>query len=461
MSRPNILYIHSHDTGRYIQPYGRGVATPSLQRLAEEGVFFRQAFSAAPVCSASRSALLTGQMPHSNGMMGLAHRGFHLNDYSQHLASFLGKAGYHTALAGEQHEIPDHPERLGYQEILPVNPKGADGVASAAEAFLSRPIQGPFFLSVGFHETHREFPNLSPSPSPEGRGEHTFPSSPSRPSGEGPGERFNFVLPPAPLPDLPVVRQDMAGFVASARALDAGVGRVLAALETSGLAANTLVIATTDHGIAFPGMKCTLTDHGLGVYLILRGPGPFQPGRVVDAMVSHLDLYPTLCELLDLPAPAYLQGCSLIPLLRGQVDKLHSELFGEVTYHAAYEPMRSVRTSRWKYIRRFDYRTRPVLPNCDDSPSKTALLGLGWGEREIVAEQLYDLVLDPNEANNLALLPQSAGTLVEMRARLENWMRSTNDPLLTDPAQFTPRDAVANDPDGLSPSEPPRRVFPF
>ena len=85
MPRPNVIYINSHDTGRYIQPYGYAVRTPNLQRLAEQGVMFRQAYNAGPTCSPSRAALVTGQCPHSCGMTGLAHRGFALKDYSHHL----------------------------------------------------------------------------------------------------------------------------------------------------------------------------------------------------------------------------------------------------------------------------------------------------------------------------------------------------------------------------------------
>jgi N-sulfoglucosamine sulfohydrolase len=95
--KPNILYIHSHDTGRYIQPYGHNIPTPHIQKMAEEGVLFRKAFCAAPTCSPSRAALLTGQSAHSSGMLGLAHRGFSLNDYDQHLANYLKKQGYETA----------------------------------------------------------------------------------------------------------------------------------------------------------------------------------------------------------------------------------------------------------------------------------------------------------------------------------------------------------------------------
>src|SRR5512138_3471119 len=104
MALPNILYIHSHDTGRYIQPYGYTVPTPNLQHLAEQGVLFSNAFCAAPTCSPSRAALLTGQCAHSSGMIGLAHRGFNLNNPAQHLATILHNNGYRTALVGVQHE---------------------------------------------------------------------------------------------------------------------------------------------------------------------------------------------------------------------------------------------------------------------------------------------------------------------------------------------------------------------
>src|SRR5579885_602092 len=110
---PNILYIHSHDTGRYIQPYGWNVPTPSLQKLASEGILFRRAFSAAPTCSPSRASLLTGHCPHNNGMLGLAHRGFSLNDYSQHILHWLRPHGYRSTLIGVQHIAKD-PQVIGY-----------------------------------------------------------------------------------------------------------------------------------------------------------------------------------------------------------------------------------------------------------------------------------------------------------------------------------------------------------
>ena len=423
--RPNILYIHSHDTGRYLQPYGHAVPAPNLQRLAEQGVLFRRAFSAAPTCSPSRASLLTGQCPHSNGMLGLAHRGFSLADYRRHIVHTLrDKAGYHSALVGLQHVARD-PKVIGYDEIPPVKNMRVDNVAPAAVEWLNHAPRQPFWLTVGFFETHREF------------------------RAPGPAEDARYTIPPAPIADTPDTRRDMAAFKASARALDEGAGAVLKALEANGLAGNTLVISTTDHGVAFPYMKCNLTDHGFGISLIMRGPGVFQGGKVSDALISQVDLFPTICDVLDIERPAWLEGKSILG------KEANEEVFAEVNYHAAYEPKRAVRTDRWKYIRNFGGRARPVLPNCDDSPSKDLWLKNGWRNRPVEPEELYDLVFDANETRNVAADAAQASTLTEMRGRLDRWMRRTNDPLLRGPVP-APEGAMVNDPDGTSPRETPR-----
>jgi N-sulfoglucosamine sulfohydrolase len=429
--RPNILYIHSHDTGRYVQPYGYAISTPHIQALAEEGVLFRKAFCAAPTCSPSRASLLTGQHAHNSGMLGLAHRGFSLTNYHQHILYTLRKEGYHSALIGEEHLAKDH-RTIGYDRVYEVDGFHAQTLAPVAARML-RATPQPFFLSVGFFETHREF--LKP-----------------------PSKRdANYSRPPAPLPDTPETRRDMGAFKASAWDLDWGIGTVLEALQASGLAERTLVICTTDHGIAFPRMKGNLTDHGIGVMLIMRGPGGFTGGKVYDALVSLIDLFPTICDLLSIDRPRWLQGVSLLPLVQGEVEQVRETIFAEVTYHAAYEPQRAVRTQRWKYIRRFDHHLGPVLPNCDDSPSKDVLIQHGWRERSRPLEQLYDLVFDPNEANNMANDLSVALVLEDMRTRLDDWMRQTNDPLLHGPVAAPPGSEL-NDPDQLSPSYPTRFV---
>lgn len=116
--KKNVLLLHTHDTGRCIQPYGYAVETPHLAAFARQGALFRQAFDCGPTCSPARAALLTGQVPHECGMLGLAHRGFGLNDPGKHLANYLRGNGYRTVLAGIQHETNDKPATLGYEENI-------------------------------------------------------------------------------------------------------------------------------------------------------------------------------------------------------------------------------------------------------------------------------------------------------------------------------------------------------
>jgi len=170
-------------------------------------------------------------------------------------------------------------------------------------------------------------------------------------------------------------------------------------------------------------------------------------------MVSQLDLYPTICDVAGVEHPDFLQGTSMMPLVTGESASIHDQVFSEVTYHAAYEPQRAVRTDRWKYIRRFDGRDRAVLANCDDSATKDLLVEAGWGDRPVAEEELYDLLLDPSEEHNLAAEARCAGKLDEMRGRLSQWMENTADPLLDGPIP-PPPGAEINDPDQISPDEP-------
>ena len=425
---PNIVYLHSHDTGRYVQPYGHQIQTPNIQRLADQGLLFRQAFCAAPSCSGSRACLLTGQWAHVNGMTGLAHRGWELDDYGRHILHPLRAAGYWSALIGEQH-LSKEPEALGYDHVVEIGTTKVHSIAPAAQQLIrSRPPQ-PFFLSVGFFETHREF----------------FEPSSVRDALYG--------APPAHLPDTPEIRADMAAFKASARSFDQGVGAVLHALDEQDLADDTLIVLTTDHGLPFPGAKGSLSDRGLGVLLIMRGPGGFHGGHVVDALVSQVDLYPTLCELAGAPLPEDVHGVSLLPLVRREVAEVRDELFAELTYHAAYDPMRAIRTRRHKLIRHFGERLLPVLPNVDDSPSKDLLVAAGWAEQPRPRLELYDLLADPIEMRNLAYDEAFSEVLDALSSQLDAWMRETGDPLLDGPVPV-PLGGVVNDPAGRSAREP-------
>ena len=224
--------------------------------------------------------------------------------------------------------------------------------------------------------------------------------------------------------------------------------------QIGGLADDTIVILTTDHGLAFPGAKATLTDRGLGVMLIVRGPGGFHGGKVSEALVSQIDLFPTLCELTGIPRPDWLQGRSLLPLVRRETDEVNDAIFAELTFHAAYEPQRAIRTQRHKYIRRFGDRLTPVLPNVDDGPTKELLIASGWADRPLPREELHDLLFDPAEAANMADDPAYSEVRAELAGRLEAWMRETADPLLEGDVE-PPPGAEVTDPDQLSPAGAP------
>lgn len=433
--KPNIIYLNSHDTGRWIQPYGYPVETPNLQAFAEDAVVFRNAFCMNPTCSPSRAALLTGQSPHNSGMLGLAHLGWRLNDTRQHWIHTLHDAGYTSYFTGGQHLAPgmEGTKSIGYDHILEAVGQRA-WADRAAELFAEAPEE-PFYLEVGFSDCHRrrrDFPDELPADDPR------------------------WMRGPNCLPDDPRVRKEFAGFKRLARDLDANLGVILSALESTGLADNTMVIITTDHGIDFPRMKCTLRDDGIGVFLMMRGPrgSDWRGGQLIESMVSQIDVFPTLCDLAGCERPDWLQGSSLTPLVEGRADEVNDAIFGEVNYHAAYEPKRTVRTDRYRYVKRFDDRTRPVMPNCDDSPSKEVWGEHGWRERAVAEEALYDVVFDPIEVHNLADDPAYADVLADMRARLDRWMRETNDPLLNGPIA-KPEGAVVNSVDGASAQETP------
>ena len=380
---PNILYIHSHDTGRYVQPYGYQVPTPNIQLLADQGVLFREAFCAMPTCSGSRACLLTGEGGAGNGMLGLAHRGWRLNDYRHHLVHTLRGAGYRSTLIGEQH-ISGDPAAIGYDEVIPIDSTHAHEIAPKAIEML-RTASEPFFVSVGFFETHRDF---------------AAPTS---------VRDTLYSLPPPNLPDTTRTREDMAAFKASARSLDQGIGAVLNGLHS--LRAHR---AHADHLHHRPRARLPRRegdplrprdrgddDHAWPRRVHRRQGGRrpgHPPGRLPDPLRSGRRR-----------APRVARGQVADAARARRAPTLHDAVFSEMTYHAAYQPQRAVRTTRWKYIRRFDDYPHPVLANCDDSATKEVLVEAGWGEQAVAPEELYDLVLDPERGLQSGRRPGSCG----------------------------------------------------
>ncbi len=438
MTPPNILFFHAHNTGRFIEPYGHAVPTPHLLRLARSGSLFRRAFSAAPSCSPSRAAFLTGQYPHCSGMLGLAHRGFALSHPQRHIARLLSDHGYETAQCGTEH-VHAHEKGTGdgglYDHVLTRDhsAKAADVAPVVCDYLHSKPKR-PFFLNIGTQQTHTPYPE----PQPELW------------SAENP----DHCTPPRPFPDTPALREMTAGFKRSAREMDAALGAILQTLAETGQDANTYVFAFTDHGLQWPLHIGNVGEHGNAAFFVAHGPKHFTGGHTFDAMVSLMDLLPTVCDLVGLQPMPWLQGKSLLPLMDGTIDRLHEQLFFEQTNHAAYEPMRAVRTERYIYIRRFDERQQLVLPNTDDTPAKQDMLDHGWQAQPRQQEMLYDHYFDPDQQNNLVDRPELATTRQPLRDALDRWMKETDDPLLLGPVPL-PRGVQVTDPDAFSPGQQP------
>ena len=367
-----------------------------------------------------------------------------MKDYSTHLAGHLRAAGMETVLCGVQHVAPDK-RMLPYERVLDgsidyftdpaLDPGEYDRRNSRlVREYLSHRHDRPFFLSFGLLSSHRPLPAA------------------------GDAEPWELRSPPPVVPDTPETRADAEAFYTAVERADGIIGEVMAALDEYGLRDDTAVIVTTDHGPPFPEMKGTLYDGGIGVSLIMHVPGG-PGGRVVDALVTQLDVAPTVLELLresptvspDVPEG----GTSLLPVLAGHQDRVHDAIFAESNYHAVYEPARAVRTARYKLIRRFGHgapQAPPVAANVDDSAAKALLAEAGYFERGQATDVLIDLYLDPMERCNVIDEAAYRETAAALRQRLEEWMAATDDPVLHGEVP-RPTGARVNRPDAWSATE--------
>jgi arylsulfatase A-like enzyme len=415
--RPNVLIIITHDLGTRLGCYGETtVRTPALDRLAAESARFDRHFATACFCSPSRGAIFTGKHPHVNGLMGLVNLDWELPEHNRTLAQMLGASGYETYLFGMQHEVKD-VRQLGFQH-LPDRSVGTECHAVArqvADFVRSRGGAGsPFYARVGFFEVHRPWEKYE---------------------ADDPAE----VRVPPYLADTPGARQDVAMFHGSIRAMDAAVGLILAALEDADLRDNTLVVFTTDHGIAFPRAKATLYDPGIQTALLMRWPEAFTGGRVHDELLSNVDLLPTVLEATETPLPGDLSGRSFLPLLQGRDYQPNAQVFAEKNTSPG-DIKRCIRTDRFKYIRNYDEGPLLVLP----TDIEASLTRRDMGDEHLAARpevELYDLRTDPLEMSNLAGQPDQADIEADLAARLQDFQESTNDPILRGPIERPPGEA--------------------
>jgi arylsulfatase A-like enzyme len=396
-ARPNIVWIVVEDMSAHFGCYGASrVATPHVDRLAQEGIHFKQAFVTAPVCSAARSALVTGMYQTSIG--------------AHHHRSGRGQDTVNMAYSATR----QGPGKTDYNFQ-------SDKSAYDGYDWAGRNEGQPFFAQIQLRGG-----KLRHSPKNDAQIAAVV---------EDPIQVDQVELPPY-YPSDPVIRDDWARYLNCVRYTDWEVGQILARLKREGQLDNTYVFFITDHGISHARGKQFLYDEGIHVPLVVRGPN-LTPGQVRDDLVVHIDLAATSLALAGIEVPVWMQSRDL---LDDDYQPREWIVSARDRCDETVDHIRCVRTQDYKYIRNF-YPQRPYLQPNAYKDNKQILIRL----RELYAsgkldaaqslvmadhrpsEELYDLRLDPHELHNLAEDPDHAEMLKQQRARLEDWIRETHD----------------------------------
>ncbi len=487
--RPNILFAFADDWGRYASAYGQLepggpndlVSTPNFDRIAKEGVLFRNAFVTAPSCTPCRSSLLSGQYFWRTGQ-GAILQGAKWDSKIPSFPLLLEKAGYHIGYTakvwtpGTPRDAPYGGKKNSYHrqgtkfsqfsqqvEQAPSITEGKERQYNAvrgnfADFMADRKDGEPFCYWFGPTNCHRKWI--------QGSGKRHWNIDPDGLKGK---------VPPF-LPDVPVVREDFADYLGEVQAFDAMLGVLIEELESRGELENTLIVVSGDHGV--PGMpqgKCNLYDFGVAVPLAIRLPKAANGGRLVEDFVNLIDVAPTLLDIANEKPLDVMSGRSLMPLLTadksGTIDVTRDHVIVGRERHVAKAragqlpyPQRAIRTKDYLYIRNFKPERWPMgsgpgmgapagpMPpyeklrentfvafgDLDGSPTKAWLIThredpgmdrffkIAFGQRP--AEELYDLRKDPHQMTNVAGESTYARTKTALSKRLMVTLRNSGDP---------------------------------
>jgi arylsulfatase A-like enzyme len=427
-SRPNVLYVILEDTGPNYGCYGEPlVKTPNIDRFASEGIRFTHAYTTGPVCSASRTALMSGC--YQNHVGGHQHRtwAWHKQPLSppiRHISDWFRDAGYFTCnlrgatppkRRGNTGSAGNGKVDLNFFRAGADKDKFFDGTD-----WNQRKPDQPFFAHITIMETHKGIGWTVAREKP--KSELVDP------------EKLKLA---SYYPDSPVARDEYANYLDAIHLSDGYVGELLARLEHDGLAKNTIVVISSDHGPLFRG-KQFLYDGGIHIPLMIRFPDGRGKGTVDDRFVSAVDFLPTMCGFAGVKVPASatqgqdIFGSSYQPrehvfVLRDRMD-------------ISIDRMRGLRTKQFKYIRNF----YPAIPYMQHNPYKeenypTWQLVKQWNkegkltrEQALFAsptkplEELFDLQKDPEEVHNLALDPARHETLQKFRALVDQFVKEND-----------------------------------
>ncbi|HQR35989.1 MAG TPA: sulfatase-like hydrolase/transferase [Blastocatellia bacterium] len=429
--RPNILWLSTEDISPDLGCYGDEYAhTPNLDKFATQSARYTNAFSSAPVCAPSRSAIITGMYPTTIGSLHMRSKAVPPAGVKA-FPEYLRAAGYYCT----------NNSKTDYNFEAPPSNRPPDTVwdetSNKAHWRNRQDKSQPFFAVFNFVVTHESQVRVP---------DDQYKKNTARLKPEEFHDPAKAKLPPY-YPDTPLVRKDWARYADNITAMDYMVADVLKQLEEDGLAENTVVFFWGDHGRGLPRAKRWVYDSGLRVPLMVRWPGKIKPA-VVDDVVSLMDLGPTVLSIAGVPIPPVMQAQAFLGDQKKaprQYAFAHRDRMDE-----SYDMMRSVTDKRFHYIKNF-FPGRPYAQHIEymeEMPTMQELRRLykdhmnaldpNYGKAmtpaqllffrpEKPVEELYDVTVDPHEINNLAALPQHQETLKRMRAALEQWQKQTKD----------------------------------
>ncbi|WZO98337.1 sulfatase [Isosphaeraceae bacterium EP7] len=441
--RPNIVLVIADDwSSGHAGAYGCSwIKTPSFDRVAQEGVLFRNAFTNNPKCSPCRASLLTGRNTWQLEE-AMCHNGVFPAKWPVY-PDLLEQAGYLVGHTGKGWGPGDfkaggfkrNPAGPGYQQFKqkpPLRGMSNTDLARNFSAFLEERKTGqPFCFWVGSQEPHRAYE--------EGAGRRA-------------GRDLASVPLPAYYPNSDVIRSDMLDYAMEVERFDADLGRIIAQLEKSGELEETLLLVTSDHGMPFPRVKGQIYEAGFHIPLAVRWGSRIKPGRVVDDFVNVRDFAPTFLEAAGLKAPDSMSGRGFGDLLAsekaGQIDPTRNRMVVGKERHDLGRPddqgypVRAIRSLEYLYVVNYEPDRWPVgnpetsYPNCDNGPTKTLITSqfdesyrLCFGKRP--AEELYHVVRDPDCVKNLASDASLQALKQQLRSEMEASLRMDGDPRMS------------------------------
>jgi len=460
----NIIFFITDDQSPDGGCYGSKVLkTPNLDKLAADGTLFTHAFATTASCSASRSVVMSGLHNHANGQYGHQHHYHKFASYRNVLSMpvVLGEAGYDTMQIGKYHVAPEEVYRFG--SYAKANPRNPVEMADKVNAWLgtreedSARAEKPFFIYFATSDPHRSGGDVDKTE----LAANLFGNKRNGESYPGVTETFyktDEVDVPPFLPDTKACREELVQYSQSVSRIDFGLGRLVEVLKERGLYEKTLIVFTADHGMAFPGGKTTVYEGGLRVPFVVRNPYEKKRGVVSSAMISHVDIAPSLIDFAGTeykgrkkepavfmenqgPVRKKLHGRSWIPILSETEAEGWDEIGASHTFHEIqmYYPMRVFRDRKYKLIWNIAHgQPYPFASDLWAASTWQAQWAEGeyapYGFRTVKSYihrpefEFFDMVKDPNETKNLSDSPEFAEVLATYKKKLKGFQQATDDP---------------------------------